>query len=57
MRSKLELYDRNLMLTKERISGIKPKDLAKKYKMTVTRVNAIVTDTKAKYGDELQIIQ
>jgi len=55
MRSKLELYDRNLMLTKERISGVKPKDLAKKYKMTVTRVNAIVTDTKAKYGDELNI--
>jgi len=49
----IEKSQRNLELTKARLSGVKPAELAKKYKITVTRVMAIVTDTKAKYSDLL----
>ena len=55
MANKIEKYERNLELTKKRLSGVKPKDLAKEYGIGVTRVMAIVTDTKAKYGNLLKV--
>ena len=49
----MEKKERNLEITKKRLSGVKTSELAKEYKTTLANINRIIADTKAKYSELL----
>lgn len=48
---------RNLEITRKRLNGTKLNDLVKEYKIGQDRLSKIISDTKNKYQDELQVIK
>ena len=53
----MEKKERNLLIAREKLEGKKASDLAREYKTTLSNINRIVADTKAKYPELLKITQ
>ncbi len=46
-----EKKERNIAITKKKLSGVKTLDLAREYKTTLANINRIVIDTQSKYPE------
>lgn len=51
----MEKKERNLTITRKKLAGATITELTQEYRTTASNINRIISDTKAKYPDELKI--